>query len=132
MAHGGALREFVCGHHLHVQVLALRLAPGLDQPLQHLEESAEVNTGPRIGTPGVPLYLWRGNFNVDDDGRQGGFGQLRGVVDGVGVQDHQLQGFGQLEDPLDLALDLGCTDDAGESPDLSLAADFCAGGELLT
>lgn len=46
LAHGGALREFVCSHHLHVQVLALRLAPGLDQPLQHLEESAEVNAGP--------------------------------------------------------------------------------------
>lgn len=46
LAHGGALREFVCGHHLHVQVLALRLAPGLDQPLQHLEESAQVSAGP--------------------------------------------------------------------------------------
>lgn len=46
LAHGGALREFVCSHHLHVQVLALRLAPGLDQPLQHLEENAEVNAGP--------------------------------------------------------------------------------------
>lgn len=45
-AYGGALRELVGSHHLHVQVLALRLAPGLDQPLQHLEESAEVNAGP--------------------------------------------------------------------------------------
>lgn len=46
LAHGGALREFVCSHHLHVQVLALGLAPGLDQPLQHLEENAQVNASP--------------------------------------------------------------------------------------
>lgn len=37
--HRGALREFVCSHHLHVQVLALRLPPGLDQPLKHLKET---------------------------------------------------------------------------------------------
>lgn len=36
--HRGALREFVCSHHLHVQVLALRLPPGFDQPLEHLRK----------------------------------------------------------------------------------------------
>lgn len=44
--HRGALREFVCSHHLHVQVLALRLAPGFDQPLEHLPENSEVSTSP--------------------------------------------------------------------------------------
>lgn len=51
-------------------------------------------------------YLWRGDFNVNDDGGQGGFEELGRVVDGVGVQHHQLQGAGQLEDPLDLTLHL--------------------------
>lgn len=39
--HRGALREFVCSHHLHIQVFALRLPSGLDQPLQHLRDEAE-------------------------------------------------------------------------------------------
>lgn len=56
------------------------------------------------------LYLWRGDFDVDDDGCEGGFGELRGVVDGVRVQNHQLQGFGEFEYPLDLTLDLRCTE----------------------
>lgn len=34
--HWGALREFVRCHHLHVQVFALRLPPGFDEPLEHL------------------------------------------------------------------------------------------------
>lgn len=75
------------------------------------------------------LYLRRGNLNVDDDGRQRGFGQLRGVVDGVCVQDHQLQGLGQLKDPLDLALNLRCTHthtrDTRDSAGSSWARDSC-------
>lgn len=43
---------------------------------------------------------------MDDDGGQRGLEELRRVVDGVGVQHHQLQGASQLEDPLDLALHL--------------------------
>lgn len=49
-------------------------------------------------------YLWRGDLNMDDDGGQGGLEELGWVVDGVGVQHHQLQGAGQLKDPLDLTL----------------------------
>ncbi|TNN73107.1 hypothetical protein EYF80_016593 [Liparis tanakae] len=55
-------------------------------------------------------HLRRGHFHVDDDGRQGGFGELRRMVDGVRVQDHQLQGFGEFEYPLNLTLDLRWTD----------------------
>lgn len=57
-------------------------------------------------SPGIP-YLRRGDFHVNDDGGQRGLEELRRVVDGVGVQHHQLQGAGQLEDPLDLTLHLG-------------------------
>lgn len=43
------------------------------------------------------------------------------MIDGVGVQDHQLQGFGELKYPLDLALNLRCTDDTqGDLPSLNL------------
>ena len=59
-------------------------------------------------------YLWRGDFNVDNDGGQGGFGQLGGVVDGVCIQHHQLQRLGQLKDPLDLTLDFSCKEHASE------------------
>lgn len=52
---------------------------------------------------------------MDDDGGQGGLEQLGGVVDGVCVQDDQLQRARQLEDPLDLALDLGCGADQNPS-----------------
>lgn len=41
-----------------------------------------------------------------DDGSQGGLEELGRVVDGVGVQHHQLQGASQLKDPLDLTLHL--------------------------
>lgn len=51
-------------------------------------------------------YLWRGDFNVNDDGGQRGLEELGWVVDGVGVQHHQLQGAGQLKDPLNLTLHL--------------------------
>lgn len=44
---------------------------------------------------------------MDDDWRQGGLDELGGVVDGVRVQHHQLQGPRQLEDPLDFALYFG-------------------------
>lgn len=54
------------------------------------------------------LYLGRGDFNVDNDGSEGGFGELCGMVDGVCVQDHELQGFGELKYPLNLTLDLRC------------------------
>lgn len=40
--HRGALREFVCSHHLHIQVLALRLPPGFDQSLEHLTEKVNM------------------------------------------------------------------------------------------
>lgn len=64
--------------------------------------------------PGVggsnPSYLRRGNFDVDDDGREGGFGELCWVVDGVRVQNHQLQSFGEFKYPLDLTLNLRCAD----------------------
>lgn len=123
--HRGALRKLVCSHHLHVQVLALRLAPGFDQPLEHLPGNSEVSSSPTPAHRGVQLYLRRGNLDVDDDGRQGGFGQLCRVIDGVGVQDHQLQGFGQLKYPLDLALNLGCTDDTRDSPRLRLPTHSC-------
>jgi len=43
---------------------------------------------------------------VDYYGGQGGLEELRRVVDGVSVQHHQLQGSGQLEDPLDFTLHL--------------------------
>lgn len=56
----------------------------------------------------VALYFRRGDFDVDDDGSQRGFEELRWVVDGVGVQDNQLKRLGQLEDPLDLTLNLSC------------------------
>lgn len=43
---------------------------------------------------------------MNNDGGQRGLEELGRVVDGVGVQHHQLQGAGQLEDPLDLTLHL--------------------------
>lgn len=43
---------------------------------------------------------------MDDDGGQGGFEELGWVVDGVSIQHHQLQGAGQLKDPLNLTLNL--------------------------
>lgn len=58
--------------------------------------------------PRACTHLGGGDFDVDDDGGQGRLGQLGRVVDGVGIQGHQLQGPGQLEDALGLALDLGC------------------------
>lgn len=51
-------------------------------------------------------HLRRGDLHVDDDGGEGGLPQLGGVIDGVRVQDHQLQRPGQLENPLNLTLDL--------------------------
>lgn len=56
------------------------------------------------------LYLWWGNFNVDNDGCEGGFGELCRMVDGIRVQNHQLQGFGELKYPLNLTLNLRCAD----------------------
>lgn len=56
----------------------------------------------------VVLYFGRGHFDVDDDGSQRGFEELRWVIDGVCIQDDQLERLGQLEDPLDLTLDLSC------------------------
>lgn len=43
---------------------------------------------------------------MDDDGGQGGLEKLGRVVDGVGIQNHQLQGASQLEDPFNLTLHL--------------------------
>lgn len=51
-------------------------------------------------------YLGRGHFDVDNDGGQRGLEKLGRMVDGVSVQDHQLQGAGQLKDPLNLTLHL--------------------------
>lgn len=60
------------------------------------------------GLPCLPnvRYLGRGDFNMNDDGGQRGLEELGRVVDGVGVQHHQLQGAGQLKDPLNLTLHL--------------------------
>lgn len=52
------------------------------------------------------LYFGRGHFDVDNDGGQRGFEKLRRVIDGVCIQDDQLQRLGKLKDPLDLTLDL--------------------------
>lgn len=52
--------------------------------------------------------LGGGDLDVDDDGSEGGLAQLRRVVDGVCVQNHQLQRAGQFENPLNLTLDLSC------------------------
>lgn len=54
------------------------------------------------------LYFRRGHFDVDDDGSQRCLQELCWVVDGVCIQDDQLKRLGQLKDPLDLALNLGC------------------------
>lgn len=62
------------------------------------------------------VYLGRRYLEVDDGGREGGFSQLRRMVDGVAVQDHELQSTSQLEDALDLRLDLGQTRRAGVGP----------------
>lgn len=43
---------------------------------------------------------------MDDDGGQGSLEELGRVVDGVGVEHHQLQGASQLKDPLNLTLHL--------------------------
>ncbi len=56
----------------------------------------------------VVLYFRRGDFDVDDDGSQRSFEELRRVVDGVCIQDDQLKGLGQLKDPLYFTLDLSC------------------------
>lgn len=58
----------------------------------------------------VTPHLGGGHLDVDDDGCQGGLGQLGRVVDGVSVQHHQLQGLGQLKDAFDLTLHLGWGD----------------------
>lgn len=52
-------------------------------------------------------YLGRRDFNVDDDGSQRGFEELRWMVDGVCIQYDQLKRLGQLKDPLYLTLNLG-------------------------
>lgn len=111
--HRGALREFVRCHHLHVQVFALRLPPGFHQPLEHLssdDTGGQTQDGEVVHGRGDHRYLRGGHLHVHDDGCQRGFGELGGMVDGVRVQDHQLQGFGQFEYPLDLTLDLSWTD----------------------
>lgn len=51
-------------------------------------------------------HLWGGDLDVDDDGSEGGLAQLRRVIDGVSIQNHQLQRAGQFENPLNLTLDL--------------------------
>lgn len=56
----------------------------------------------------VVLHLGRGDFDVDDDGSQRSLEELGRVVDGVCVQDDQLKRLGQLKDPLNLTLNLGC------------------------
>lgn len=54
----------------------------------------------------LALYLRRGDLDVDDDGSQRRFEELCRMVDGVCIQDDQLKGLGQLEDPLYLTLNL--------------------------
>lgn len=36
-----ALSQLVCGHHLDIEVFGLRLASGLDEPLQHLKANKD-------------------------------------------------------------------------------------------
>lgn len=55
----------------------------------------------------VVLYLRRGDFDIDNDGSQRSFEELCWVVDGICIQDDQLEGLGQLKYPLYLALNLG-------------------------
>ena len=45
---------------------------------------------------------------MDDDGGQRSLEELGRVVDGVSIQDHQLQRASQLKDPLNLTLHLSC------------------------
>lgn len=54
------------------------------------------------------LYFRRGDFDIDDDGRQRRFEELCWVIDGVCIQDNQLKWLGQLKDPLYFTLDFSC------------------------
>lgn len=61
----------------------------------------------RLCLPLEPVYcthLGRCDLDVNNDGGQRSFRELGWVVDGVSVQGDQLQGPGQLEDPLNLTL----------------------------
>lgn len=51
-------------------------------------------------------YLRGSYFDINNDGSQGSLSQLRGVVNGVGIQSNKLESSGQLEDTLDLTLHL--------------------------
>lgn len=72
----------------------------IQQPQKHLKINVYV-------VEGVPYFRW-GDFDVDNDGSQRGFEELCWVIDGVCIQDDQLEGLGQLKDPLYLTLDLRC------------------------
>lgn len=54
------------------------------------------------------LYFRRGDFDIDNDGSKRGFEELCWVIDGVCIQDDQLERLGQLKDPFYLTLDLSC------------------------
>lgn len=56
----------------------------------------------------IVLYLRRGDFDVNDDGSQRSFKELCWMVDGVCIQDDQLERLSQLKDPLYLTLNLSC------------------------
>lgn len=56
-AHRGTLHQLVGRHHLHVEVLHLGLAPGLDEPLQDLgrgDEGDGTKGGSRSPPPPAP------------------------------------------------------------------------------
>ena len=65
-----------------------------------------------------PTNLGGRNLQVHKDRVEGGLEQLGGVVDGVAVEHDQLEGLGQLEDPLDLVLHL----DKVGAPEISCSA----------
>ena len=48
----------------------------------------------------------RCDFQVDSNGREGCFEELRWMVDCITVKDHKLHGPGQFEDALDFCLHL--------------------------
>ena len=61
-------------------------------------------------------YKSLADLKIDKDGVERGLEQLAGVVDGVAVEHHELQGLRQLEDSLDLVLDVHQVAPPGTAP----------------
>ena len=79
------LQLFGCDH-LHIEVPRLGLAARLDESLQD---------------------FGRGDLEVHDYWRQGGLGQLRGVIDGIAVENNQLHTTTKLKNSLNFGLHFG-------------------------